>query len=134
VLLKVEKMKITNRQITSKKDWLKRKYGITLEERERMLKRQNYRCLICGIFEAELPKKRYKNGILKPDILNIDHCHATGKICGLLCCKCNRLLGNAKENIEILQKAIAYLTHYKKEVKSYKKRESLVEIATKLQG
>ena len=38
-----------------------------------------------------------------------DHCHATGKFRGIICLTCNKLLGFARDNIEILEAAIAYL-------------------------
>jgi len=74
---------------------LKKKYGITIEEYIIMLKNQNYKCLICNL-------KSKKN-------LCVDHCHKTNKVRGLLCKNCNFLLGNAKDNINILKKAIKYL-------------------------
>ncbi len=41
--------------------------------------------------------------------LEIDHCHKTGKVRGLLCVNCNMFLGMANDDIEILKKAIEYL-------------------------
>ena len=41
--------------------------------------------------------------------LNVDHCHETGKIRGLLCHNCNRALGLFKDNVEFLERAILYL-------------------------
>lgn len=41
--------------------------------------------------------------------VNIDHCHATGRVRGALCGECNRMLGCAKDCVEILQSAINYL-------------------------
>lgn len=54
-------------------------------------------CLICGAGPAE--KKR----------LFIDHDHSTDEIRGLLCPRCNRLLGNAADSVEVLRKCIEYL-------------------------
>jgi len=40
---------------------------------------------------------------------NIDHCHETGKIRGVLCNGCNVALGNLGDTVEGLEKAITYL-------------------------
>ena len=42
-------------------------------------------------------------------LLVIDHCHETGSIRGLLCRRCNGLLGFATDKVWILHKAIEYL-------------------------
>ena len=39
----------------------------------------------------------------------VDHSHITNEVRGLLCSKCNSLLGMANDDIEILKKAIEYL-------------------------
>lgn len=75
----------------------KRVYGITSADYDRMAAEQDGRCLVCG----ERPTAR---------ILVVDHCHRTGKVRGLLCDRCNRLLGVADDNVELLRKAIAFLT------------------------
>ena len=77
---------------------LKKKYGITLDTYNNIRKAQNYSCAICGKHEDA----EYQN-------LAVDHCHATGKVRGLLCSVCNRSLGNFKDSILILKKAIQYL-------------------------
>ena len=41
--------------------------------------------------------------------LVVDHCHKTDKVRGTLCTYCNLTLGNAKDSIEVLKKAIKYL-------------------------
>lgn len=41
--------------------------------------------------------------------LNVDHCHTTSKIRGVLCNKCNQALGLFKDNPDNLLKAIKYL-------------------------
>ena len=71
------------------------KYGITLDHRNNLLKIQNSCCAICGT--------KIKGQI------NIDHCHKTGAVREILCSPCNFLLGNCKDNIDILQNAIRYL-------------------------
>ena len=61
-----------------------------------MLKIQNGKCAICG--------ER------KDKTLVVDHNHKTGEVRGLLCGHCNHVLGFAKDNINILNKMIDYLT------------------------
>lgn len=73
---------------------LKFKYGISLVEFKEMAKIQENKCKICG----------------EEKLLNVDHCHTTGKIRGLLCTNCNLGLGNFKDNPELLTKAIKYLS------------------------
>jgi hypothetical protein len=40
---------------------------------------------------------------------HLDHCHQTGRIRGLLCDRCNKMLGMAKDRPEILRAAAKYL-------------------------
>ena len=75
----------------------KRKYGISLDEYEKLLTEQHGLCAICS---GECPSKRS---------LAVDHDHATGKVRGLLCANCNRGLGMFKDKIQALEKAITYL-------------------------
>lgn len=73
---------------------LKRKYGLTIENYNRMYTEQNGRCKIC--------RKHY-------DKLFVDHDHSTGKIRNLLCNTCNSGLGLFQEDPIILASAIQYL-------------------------
>ena len=41
--------------------------------------------------------------------VNIDHCHTTGKVRGLLCHLCNKGLGAFKDNLQALRAAVTYL-------------------------
>ncbi len=84
---------------------LKSKYGLTLEEYDQMLIAQNGVCAICrGPEVAE-----DKNGFVKR--LSVDHNHKTGKVRGLLCWKCNTMIGFAKDNPDVLAEATAYLVN-----------------------
>jgi hypothetical protein len=85
-----------------KRSKLKTKYGITLEEYKEKLLKQQHKCSICGIDEAE-----------ETSSLCVDHDHATGKVRDLLCSKCNVGLGMFKENIETLASAISYLNKHR---------------------
>lgn len=76
---------------------LKNTYGITLEEKNELIKQQNGKCAIClMLFSAT----RHTH---------VDHCHDTKKIRGILCHTCNVGLGNFKDSPPLLSAAIAYL-------------------------
>lgn len=76
---------------------LRRQYGMTIEEHKLLLNSQNNECKICN-------KK-----LQRP---NVDHCHSSGKVRGILCADCNHLLGNAHDSIDVLKSAIDYLICY----------------------
>lgn len=78
----------------------KRNYGITHEQFEQLLIKQNFNCAICQN-KLILAEKRK---------MHVDHDHATGAIRGLLCNNCNNGLGHFKDNNEYLKNAIKYLT------------------------
>jgi hypothetical protein len=78
---------------------LKKGFNLTHEDYEEMLKKQNGVCLIC---------KRHRVASNKGH-MTIDHCHATGKIRGILCSWCNRGLGVFEDNVQFLKNAIKYL-------------------------
>ena len=69
-------------------------YGLSLQDYRAMLERQGNICGIC-----KTPGKP----------LCVDHCHATGKVRGLLCRDCNLGLGNYKDNPVFTRAATAYL-------------------------
>lgn len=88
--------------------YLRKKYGISLEQYEGLFQAQGGVCAIC-----HQPETR-KVGVraLTPDgvhALSVDHCHETGKIRGLLCTACNVLIGFAKEDVAVLRRSIEYL-------------------------
>lgn len=88
---------------TQKASFIKSTYGITITDYYEMLQFQNELCAICG--KPETRKNKY-TGTCR---LHIDHDHKTGKVRGLLCSKCNVVLGAFGDNIEILMSAINYL-------------------------
>lgn len=77
------------------------KYGLTNEEYKKMYNDQKGVCKICG------KNNNTKEG--KAKRLCVDHCHKTNTIRGLLCDNCNIGLGNFKDDVELLEKAINYL-------------------------
>jgi hypothetical protein len=74
-------------------------YGLTVEQYDAMLTKQNGVCAICGKSERSSSK----------GVLSIDHDHSNGKVRGLLCDTCNRGLGHFYDNIFLLYNAIEYL-------------------------
>lgn len=90
----LEKAKLSDRN-----SHLKRTFGITLEDYDKLLKEQKGVCKICKGPERN-PRKK---------ILSVDHDHITGRVRGLLCDSCNNLLARACDNTEILKSAISYL-------------------------
>lgn len=85
---------------------LKRRYGITSEQYDQMLKKQKGLCAICKNKENA---KSYNKQSSAPQRLAIDHCHKTGLVRGLLCFSCNRGIGYLKDDIKLLSNAIKYL-------------------------
>lgn len=77
---------------------LRSKYGICIEDFEKMLLNQSYKCKICD-FEFNNRKKIF-----------VDHCHKSSKVRGLLCYNCNIALGHIKDNIYTLKNMINYLS------------------------
>jgi|SRR6516162_11685832 len=83
---------------------LQKSFGITIEDYERMYKEQQGLCAICKV-DKPTGKKKY---------FSVDHEHATGKVRGLLCGKCNVKLG-VIENQEWMEAANAYLRKHSAE-------------------
>ncbi|SRR6266496_2927944 len=79
---------------------LRLRFGISLEEYNKLLFQQNYVCAICG--------EKDKTG----RNLCVDHDHETGEIRGLLCISCNTIVGHCKEDRTILYKISDYLFKY----------------------
>ena len=81
---------------------LKRHFGLSVKDIDEMMEHQNGLCAICNQPESSVIRGKTVS-------LAVDHCHATGKIRGLLCTKCNRALGLLNDSVGLLKKAIAYL-------------------------
>jgi Recombination endonuclease VII len=72
-----------------------KRYGLTLADFDAMLEAQNGLCAVCGVRPART--------------LNIDHCHETGDVRGLLCSGCNTGSGGFKDNPYLLRKAADFI-------------------------
>lgn len=66
-------------------DFIKAKYGLSIEDVIRMWNRQGGKCAICGIQMTIDQSGRGGH----PQSFVIDHNHETGKVRGLLCNRCN---------------------------------------------
>lgn len=71
-------------------------YGLTPSEYDVMALKQNGLCAICG---DKAP-------------LQVDHCHETDTVRGLLCGKCNKAIGLLKDSPLVTNNATIYLTTY----------------------
>ena len=69
-------------------------YNLTLDQYDQMYQDQKGACKICS---KNFPR------------LCVDHCHDSGKVRGLLCNRCNLMLGQSLDNIDTLTNAIKYL-------------------------
>lgn len=78
------------------------RYGITHQQFDELIASHGGKCAICGDSET-----RQNNWFIYH--LCVDHDHKSGRVRGLLCTNCNRLLGAAKDSIYVLEKAILYL-------------------------
>lgn len=70
-----------------------RKFGLTRETYAELVATHGGSCGICGLASR----------------LGVDHDHATGQVRGLLCSKCNLLLGLGRDDPALLRSAADYL-------------------------
>lgn len=80
-----------------KDSYLRKHFGISFDDYDKLFRKQNGLCAICDEREAN----DYS--------LAVDHDHKKDKIRGLLCQKCNQALGLFKDSTDLLAKAITYL-------------------------
>ena len=73
------------------------KYGLSREDYNRMVKEQEHKCGVCGLWRP----------------LVIDHNHETGQVRALLCRVCNMLVGIIEHCSERIEQARAYLRRFK---------------------
>lgn len=86
-----------------KDDQRRRRYGITREQFDKMLKNQEGQCDICyAPFDCSS----------KNSSPHIDHDHETGAIRGLLCHKCNMCIGQMGDDTTVLGNAVGYLINH----------------------
>lgn len=77
---------------------LEKNYGITQEDYEVLLEKQNGVCAICK-----------QNRPYKGEFMCVDHDHTTGAVRGILCSNCNKAIGLLQDSPDLLKSAIEYL-------------------------
>ena len=88
----------------NRKRQLKCRYGITVEEYNKLFERQGGKCAIC-----QIATRAYVSGNGTTH-LHVDHDHGTGRVRGLLCNRCNMVLGFLNDgNEEVIGRIISYL-------------------------
>lgn len=88
-----------NRNYKTGDYFLVTRFGINHLDYNSLFNKQEGKCAICGTPQSNIKKS-----------LAVDHDHKTGRIRGLLCSNCNVAIGLFKDDLEVLQKAIIYLS------------------------
>lgn len=81
---------------------LKRKFGITTEQYDELLRNQSGRCALC-------PKTPEDEG----QALAVDHDHKTGEIRGILCRYCNHRVIGRHRDADLLRRMADYIENGK---------------------
>jgi len=102
ILRKYYKTHLEQSKKRGRKSHFKRNYNLTFKQFKKMLKKQDYKCVLCKIKHTK--KQR----------LQVDHNHKTGKIRGLLCASCNKMLGFGYDIVKTFKNAVKYLLIYEK--------------------
>ena len=90
--------------LARRREWLKGKYGLTLGQYLEMAEAQGHACPLCERICAKSESR--ESG------LHVDHDHKTGKIRGLLCGQCNKLLGKLGDSLEGAEQFVERLRRY----------------------
>lgn len=97
-----EKGKAKDREYAKNYEWKGKQnarlnlYGITQNEYDAFVSKQNGKCAICKI-PLDMGKRTC-----------IDHCHSSNKVRDILCWSCNVGLGHFKDDPELLSQAAIY--------------------------
>jgi hypothetical protein len=78
---------------------LARKYGLSIDNYEKLLEEQSYKCAICGSTGSGQDSDRFV----------VDHCHNSGRVRGLLCWPCNIGIGMFKERPDLIERVVRYM-------------------------
>jgi len=100
-ILSTQKARWTPKTIRARN--LQKLYNISLTEFAAILKEQGQKCAICRKLARRIKNKSR---------WYLDHDHLTGKNRGILCHRCNLVIGFAGDNISILEQAVKYLRRH----------------------
>jgi hypothetical protein len=89
-------------KVLARRRLLARKYNMSLEEYTERGDAQRWLCISCGGKPNQLG-------------LVVDHDHATGKVRGLLCSKCNSALGLLDDDLKKVRNLVSYLRRHQRE-------------------
>jgi hypothetical protein len=87
-------------RLIQRKSHLRLKFGLSLEDYERMYREQGGVCAVCH--SVPMPRRWF----------TVDHDHSTGKFRGLLCGPCNTMLGQARDDSSRLRAGADYLDRF----------------------
>jgi hypothetical protein len=85
---------------TSRFYYIMKRYGLTRADYFKLMDNQNKACAIC------------KTVFTDSKSIHVDHCHNKKYVRGLLCTRCNIMIGMALENPTILDNAKLYITSH----------------------
>ena len=83
------------RSDSARHNQLKRLYGMTLVDRDKIIESQNNMCPLCDL---KSPKKWC-----------VDHCHSSKKFRGVICDNCNKAIGHIRDNPTVAIRIAKYL-------------------------
>ena len=89
-----------NNRSKNHKQEIVRKYGVAFDWFDKQFETQNQCCATC---------KKPLEWTDKQNTPHVDHCHATGNVRGILCNRCNTVLGLCIDNKELFKNLIGYL-------------------------
>lgn len=75
------------------------RYGMNRQQQQKLLEDQGFKCKLCST-DVEL-FQGHKGGM-------IDHNHATGEVRGVLCNRCNTIVGSLENHVDAA-KVFAYI-------------------------
>lgn len=85
------------------------KYGLNRVTRQAMLDAQGG-CLLCS---SPVRFGQVASGRCRDNIAVVDHCHVTGVVRGILCCRCNITLGKVRDDPALLRSMAEYVEKFK---------------------